>query len=90
MHSFLRCDKVGVQSLNIFNSFFNISAAYGNNNLSFPATDTKNSFFVFILRPEKPCFSDLGRKGFSAQLARPKRFFFPGTKRFFCPAGEKN
>ena len=28
-------DKVGVQSLSIFNSFYNISAAYGNNNFTF-------------------------------------------------------
>ena len=28
-------DKIGVQSLSIFNSFFNISEQYGNNNLSF-------------------------------------------------------
>ena len=57
--------------------------------LYFPATDTKNSFFVPILRLEKPCFSArwaeksflpswLVRKNFSAQL--------------FCPASraEKN
>ena len=28
-------DKIGVQSLSIFNSFFNISEQYGNNNLTF-------------------------------------------------------
>ena len=28
-------DKIGVQSLSIFNSFFNISEAHGNNNLTF-------------------------------------------------------
>ncbi len=28
-------DRIGVQSLSIFNSFFNISAAYGNNNFKF-------------------------------------------------------
>ena len=28
-------DRIGVQSLSIFNSFYNISAAYGNNNFKF-------------------------------------------------------
>ena len=33
--SFSSNDKIGVQSLSIFNSFYNISAAYGNNNFKF-------------------------------------------------------
>ena len=33
--SFSSNDRIGVQSLSIFNSFYNISAAFGNNNFKF-------------------------------------------------------
>ena len=58
--SFSSNDKIGVQSLSVFNSFYNISAAYGNNNFKF-------SF---------PCFNPSGSNTavFSATIGNAVQF----------------